>query len=42
MRKRTALLLTLLLVLATIPRLASAAPEKFTGPLEVTYYYLPT
>jgi len=42
MKKRAALFLVLLAVLAAFPRSAWASPEKSAAQLEVTYYYLPT
>jgi hypothetical protein len=42
MKKRMVFLLILLGALAAMPRPSSAAPEKSTANLEVTYYYLPT
>jgi hypothetical protein len=42
MKKRIPFLLMLLFVFAAVPRPASASPEKAVGPLDVTYYFLPT
>ena len=42
MKKPFAVLLILLVGLSAVPRSLFAAPGKSAGPLEVTYYYLPT